>query len=210
MRKKEEYDEFAPNYDKNVRARGYVGPEYMVSFLLELVTAQKTSIVPHHPATKVLDVGCGTGLVGKALKREGFLHLDGIDYSQGMLLEAYQTKAYQTLIGWCDLNKELPFFLLNQYDITICCGVFALDFVKPEALNWLIRVTKPGGLIIMNTKTTYCNTYDFEGYYKKMEQMKHLKLIEKRMNKPYLGNEADAHYWAFSIPNTQKKILTNG
>ena len=198
----ERYDNWASNYNQDVAARNYDGPEYIVGYLMEIVNSGKVSIDPTNPDFKVIDVGCGSGLVGKALQEEGFRHIDGTDLSQGMIVEAHKTGAYQTLIGWQDLNHPLPFFLHGQYDLTVCCGVFALDFVEPQSLKWLAQVTKPGGIIVMSTKTTYYNTYDFEGYYKQLQSEGKINLVDCRMDQPYLGTEADGHYWIFSVNGT--------
>ncbi|AOY80018.1 class I SAM-dependent methyltransferase [Moorena producens JHB] len=195
----ERYDQWAPDYNRDVAARNYDGPEYIVRYLMEIVNSGKVLINPTNPDFKVIDVGCGSGLVGKGLQEQGFRHIDGTDLSQGMIVEAHKTGAYQTLIGWVDLNHPLPFFLHGQYDLTLCCGVFALDFVEPQSLKWLAQVTKPGGTIIMSTKTTYYNTYDFEGYYKQLQSEGKIKLVDCRMDQPYLGTEADGHYWIFSV-----------
>jgi predicted TPR repeat methyltransferase len=37
------------------------------------------------PAAHVLDMGCGTGLVGKYLNELGFRNIEGIDASAGMI-----------------------------------------------------------------------------------------------------------------------------
>jgi len=200
----ERYNQWAPNYNKDVAARNYDGPEYIVNYLMEL---SDSDVIPFSPSTangKILDVGCGSGLVGTALKMQDFRHIDGVDLSHGMIAEAHKTQAYQTLIGWCDLRKPLPFFLHKQYDLTVCCGVFALDFVEPTSLKWLTQVTQSGGTIVMSTKTTYFNDYDFQPYYQQLEQEGQLKLLDYRMNKPYLGTEADGHYWVFSVLDNAK------
>lgn len=200
----ERYDNWAPDYNKDVSARNYDGPQYIVDYLIELVEDHKISIPLEIPDLKVIDVACGSGLVGKALQSKGFSHIDGTDLSQGMIAEAHHSGAYKTLIAWIDLNTSLPFFLHGQYDLTICCGVFALDFVEPNALDHLVQITKPGGIIIMSTKTTYYDTYDFEGYYRSQIDAGELELVDYRMNKPYLGSEADGHYWVFTVPSKQE------
>lgn len=199
----ERYDNWAPDYNKDVAARHYDGPQYLVDYLLETAGKGKISVDANHPDFKVLDVGCGSGLVGITLKDKGFQHVDGTDLSQGMITEAHKSGAYQTLMAWINLNNPLPFFLHNQYNLTICCGVFALDFVEPKSLSYLVQVTQPGGTIIMTTKSTYYDTYDFEGYYKSLVSSGELELVDCRMNKPYLGEEADGHYWIFTVPTKQ-------
>ena len=46
-----------------------------------LKTVQKNQV-------KVMDLGCGTGLVGQYLYEKGYTNVDGIDASQGMLNES--------------------------------------------------------------------------------------------------------------------------
>lgn len=196
----ERYDRWAPDYNKDVAKRNYDGPQYIVNYLMELKDKGIIAIEPT-PEFKVIDVGCGSGLVGQALRNHSYHHIDGMDLSQGMIVEAKKTGAYQTLIGWQDLNYPLPFFLQGQYDLTVCCGVFALDFVKPESLQWLVQVTKLGGIVVLSTKTTYYDTYNFEGYYQQLQTEGKIQLLDCRMNQPYLGSEADGHYWVFSVKN---------
>jgi predicted TPR repeat methyltransferase len=201
MNHQERYDKWASTYDVDVKQRSYKGPDYIVEYLMELVSKQ---VIERRSDLKVLDAGCGTGLIGVKLKKHGFSHIDGVDFSQEMVKLAYETGAYQILIGWCDLNKKPPFFLHHQYDLTICCGLFSFDLVKSNALKWLVQVTKPGGIILLSTRVLFCQTYNFEGYYKELEELGHLRLIDCRMNKPYLGGESDAHYWVFTVPLLDK------
>lgn len=199
----ERYDQWASTYNQDVAARNYDGPNYLVNYLMDLAEQNKINVQTNDAHFKVLDVGCGSGLVGIRLKQQGLQHIDGTDLSQGMIVEAHKTHAYQTLIPWVNLQNPLPFFLHNQYDLTICCGVFALDFVEPLSLKWLVQVTQVGGTIIMTTKTTYYDNYDFNGYYKQLVEQGVIELVDCRMNKPYLGKEADGHYWTFSVVNNQ-------
>ena len=153
---------------------------------------------------KVMDAGCGTGLIGVRLQKHGFTNIDGVDFSPEMVEVARETGAYQTLIGSCDLNQSSPGDLKNKYDLTICCGVFSFDLVKPIALQWLINVTKPGGIILLTTRPAFCETYNFESYYQELERLRHLKLIDCQLNQPYLGKESNAHYWVFTVPQAGK------
>ncbi len=201
----ERYDKWAPDYDKDVAARDYAAPEYIVSYLMDLVGAGRLPIAPDDPSLKVIDVGCGSGQVGQALRERGFRHVDGADLSLGMIQQAKATGAYQALIAWQNLNHPLPFFLHGRYDLTLCCGVFALDFVEPKSLRWLAQVTKPGGTVILSTKTDYHQDYDFDGYCQGMVEAGELTLVDSRRDQPYLGQEADGHYWVFAVPAQQEE-----
>lgn len=197
------YNEWASKYNTDVIDRKYYAPSYIVEYLMELVNQQVIDC-SNQFELKVLDAGCGTGLLGVKLREEGFSYIDGVDFSPEMVKLAYETGAYQNLMGWCDLNKKPPFFFHHQYDLTICCGVFSFDLVKPTSLKWLIEVTKPGGIILMSTRVLFSETHNFKDYSEELEQLGELKLIDCRMNKPYLGEESNAHYWVFAIPENKK------
>ena len=71
------YDSWADDYDTELLDElGYVAPR---------LTAE--AFCRHVPDTNalILDVGCGTGLVGKELHDAGYTHVDGLDISNEML-----------------------------------------------------------------------------------------------------------------------------
>jgi predicted TPR repeat methyltransferase len=45
-----------------------------------------------------LDLGCGTGLVGKALWEAGFRNITGVDISESMMERARQSNYYEKCI----------------------------------------------------------------------------------------------------------------
>ncbi len=198
---KERYDKWALDYNKNLlEDREYAALDVITNLLFDLgeqeqipFSAKKT------PDVKIMDIGCGTGLVGEILFRKGFTHIDGVDLSHKMIEKAYDLGVYQTLVGWVDLKKPLPFFFKNQYDLLICCGVFSLDMVVPSSFNYMIEITKPGGIVILSTRTDWHTDYNFQEYYEDLEKKGHIKLIKVIMDAPYLVGEFSAHYWAFMV-----------
>ena len=93
---------------------------------------------------KILDVGCGTGIVGKHLSTAGFKNYDGTDPSPEMLKHA-EKQGYTQLFP-LDIGKPLA-TKDDSYDATLCVGVFTHGHVGPEGIDELIRVTKLGGTI---------------------------------------------------------------
>jgi len=93
---------------------------------------------------EILDVGCGTGLVGHHLAQHGFQTFDGTDISKEMLHHA-TTRGYRNLLE-CVADQGLP-FEDESYDAALCVGVFTHGHVGVEGLSELIRVTRSGGLI---------------------------------------------------------------
>ena len=74
------YDEWAKTYEQDVAETwAYYGPAAATEHLTRHVDPE---------GAKVLDAGCGTGLVGALLKQKGFPEIHGIDYSAGMLAQA--------------------------------------------------------------------------------------------------------------------------
>ena len=104
---------------------------------------------------KILDAGCGTGLVGIELKKCGYSNIDGVDFSQNML-NLIPKNIYRKIEN-VDLNNPLK-FNTNTYDMITCVGTFTYGHVKPHALDELIRITKNRGFI--------CFTIN-EGVYEK-------------------------------------------
>jgi len=68
----------------------------------------------------VLDMGCGTGLVGQALVNNKFEKITGVDCSEGMLEEAEKKDIYTSLnkvmLGGEDYIENFPNQLKNRFD----------------------------------------------------------------------------------------------
>lgn len=93
----------------------------------------------------VLDVGCGTGLVGLELARRGFSRLHGIDISPDMLAAAESRGLYERLLD-ADLTGRLP-IEDGHYGAALSTGTFTHGHVGAECLNELARVLRRGGLL---------------------------------------------------------------
>ncbi|MGD9332807.1 MAG: class I SAM-dependent methyltransferase [Desulfobacterales bacterium] len=136
------YEKWADQYDSDLLTEmGYQAP------------AMTTAIFKKHVNeydAKILDAGCGTGIVGTLLKQSGFTSVDGLDYSQEMLQKANQKQDYSALIK-ADLTKPLDLDS-NQYDAIISVGTFTLGHVGPDAFSELVRITKPGGTICFTVR----------------------------------------------------------
>ena len=110
-------------------------------------------------SVKIIDIGCGTGLVGKNLKAEGFLYFDGIDISEDMLSIA-KFRGYTNLfLG--SLNKQLP-VLTDSYDCAMCIGVFTHGHVSSDRFNELCRIIKPGGYVCFTVNEGVFDKYGFK------------------------------------------------
>ena len=118
---------------------------------------------------KILDAGCGTGLVGIELKKYGYVNIDGIDFSKNML-DLVPQGTYKK-IEKVDLNKTLK-FVDSTYDVVMCVGTFTYGHVKPEALDELIRITKDKGLICFTINEGIYEEYGFDNKIKELSDNK--------------------------------------
>lgn len=138
------YDELAADYDATLERWGYDAPETVARHLLALLP-------PATEALTLLDAGCGTGLVGAALRRAGYAgRLLGFDVSQPSLTAARQRAVYDEL-QIADLNQPLP-LVDGAVDGLVCVGV--LSYVPDVAAAWaeFCRVVAPGGTIVLTQR----------------------------------------------------------
>ena len=112
---------------------------------------------------KILDVGCGTGLLAKELQSYNFQNLYGTDISEQSLKIAKELNIYQSLsVG--ELGQKLN-FADNFFDAWVSSGVFTRKQVPLNAFEELNRIVKPGGLIMIALRVE-----DNDYYYNKIKE----------------------------------------
>jgi len=168
-------------YNKDMVDWNYTAPQETVSVLRKYALNKNS---------KILDAGCGTGLVGIQLKKYGYLNIEGVDFSQSML-DLVPQNIYQK-IEKIDLNKPLK-FKNNIYDVVMCVGTFTYGHVKPHALDEIIRITKNKGLICFTVNE---GIYEEYGFDKKIKELTNNKLwnIKELFKSNYITNK-DVEAW---------------
>jgi predicted TPR repeat methyltransferase len=135
------YDAWARSYDDDLTSWSYRAP-----------TVVAETVLTRSPAVgSVLDVGCGTGLVGRALRAGGFAgRLHGLDISQESLDIAEQGGAYDAL-EQADLQQPLP-VETDSVDAVACVGV--MTYLPDVEAVWreFARVARPGGLVVVTQR----------------------------------------------------------
>lgn len=135
---REFYDEWAEVYDEElVTEQGYAMPQRCASALARFATPS---------STRVLDVGCGTGLSGKALQAAGFEAIDGCDISPGMLEKAAQLGLYERLFE-ADLTRPPLDVEDASYDAATAVGVYSFGHLHADTTETILRAVAPGGLV---------------------------------------------------------------
>tara|TARA_B110000438_G_scaffold245005_1_gene245766 strand:+ start:61 stop:687 length:627 start_codon:yes stop_codon:yes gene_type:complete len=162
------YDEWTKEnkYDQDMVDWNYSGPQETVDIFLKY--NKKKSI-------KILDAGCGTGLVGIELKKKGFDNIDGADFSKAML-ELIPKNVYKNLFK-IDLNNKLS---INDktYDAITCVGTFTFGHVNPPCLEEMIRICKKGSKICFTVNEGIYEKYGFDKKIKELEDNKCWKMLE--------------------------------
>ncbi len=133
------YDGWADSYDADIVRVGYLTPSVLTGLVSRYLPPD---------AGPVLDAGAGTGMVGAILAVLGYRDLVGIDMSAGMLAQARRRGVYAELRTGV-LGETLD-FADGCFAGCIISGVFNPGHAPAAALDELVRVVRPGGVLAFN------------------------------------------------------------
>jgi predicted TPR repeat methyltransferase len=135
------YDDWAASYDGELAEWSYEAPDVAARFIVDHGIVDGV----------VIDAGCGTGLVGRALRRAGYHgEIEGIDASPQSLAIARQSEEYRSLTV-ADLQQRLDLDD-DRFDGLLCVGV--MTYVPDVEACWreFARVVRPGGVIAVTQR----------------------------------------------------------
>ena len=151
------YDAVAPKYDDRAK-KGYLsGAREALQDLARQVNARR-----------VLDLGCGTGrslqTLAGSLQPAPLRY--GLDFSGGMLTQAYQLNSDYRLV---QASAPWPPFAPATFDLVFCAHAFHHFPNKPHVVQAAYKLLRPGGVFAMvnfdpREGDWYVYTY-FEGTY---------------------------------------------
>jgi SAM-dependent methyltransferase len=131
------YAEWAPTYDADVFGElGFTGSARIAELLVGFMP---------DPTLPVIDLGCGTGAVGRRLRQLGVTVVDGVDLSPEMLAVAAGSCAYRRLTV-ADLHglDDQP---SATYGASVSAGTFTTGHVGPEVVPRLLDLLRPDGIV---------------------------------------------------------------
>jgi len=166
------YDQWAGRYNTElINEYGYIVP---------FITVDKLKDFHLDKDIEIIDVGCGTGLVGLELHKLGYSNIDGYDISQKMLKAAKKTKIYKSL-KQVDLNLD-SFSPNKTYDLLICVGSFGYGALGPKAFINLLKLVKSRGLIMILMNSEPFISENYQKYILELEKQKlfSIKSIDDR------------------------------
>lgn len=137
------FDDYADRFDRSlVETLGYSGPEHVR-------TAVDALVPPTRHGLTVLDLGCGTGLCGMAL-RDRAARLDGVDLSPGMLAQARRKSIYDRLFeaeGVGLLHDWIAEGL--SYDVVVAADIVPYLGDLSGLFDGLAGIVAPGGAFVI-------------------------------------------------------------
>ena len=172
------YDGWASTYDAEMATAGYRHP----SICLALVARH----LPRGSAP-LLDAGAGTGLVGEWLGIIGYPEVEALDISKGMLAVAAAKNVY-TRLHEAALGNPLP-FADGHFAGVVSAGVFTTGHVGPEGLDELVRICRPGGVIVLTVKTSVWQS----GFAARISELADAgRLAVEEQTEPYVSMPGEA------------------
>ena len=136
------YARWAESYDESfVAPMGYVYHEHVVAAFLDAGGSAGGA---------VLDVGCGTGVVGVALGDMGERTVDGVDISPEMIAVARTKTTVFGELAYRDFyvaDLTMPLDIPDDsYTGIISVGTFTHGHLPPDPLRELVRVAVPSAV----------------------------------------------------------------
>ena len=148
------FDAFAPDFDSTLSGLEYQVPEHMAHCVKENFHK------PWYKPIKYLDLGCGTGLCGKAVKSViGWSSVTGIDLSEKMLIQAKRKYVYDRLV----MDEILNFLNTENklYHLITAGDVFTYFGDLHALISSIANSLLGGGQVIFTISENYTNTDDY-------------------------------------------------
>jgi len=166
------YNQLADNYDKDfVQMLGYALPQAVADSFCTQARSDDSPIV---------DIGCGTGLLGKALGSAEWI-IDGIDISDAMLSHSRNTGAYRELLN-ADLTGNIA-KLNNRYGAVLSSGTFTHGHLGSDVLVQLLDIAKPDGLFVIAINQTHYESKGFDAAVRKLLDGRRIaELVSEQVN----------------------------
>ena len=130
------FDRYADDFSSHLSQLDYRAPDILVKAAMGCLS---------HPWPHVLDLGCGTGLVGQCLKGNS-LRVDGVDLSPGMVNRALKSGHYSR-VWHADIHDamEQVYRAGDLYDLIVSADVFIYVGALERAFQLATRVLRAGG-----------------------------------------------------------------
>ena len=134
------YEGWAASYDAEIQENGYVTPRRCAEALAGLTDDL---------SAPVLDLGCGTGLSGLALRAAGFTTVDGLDISPAMLALSRARDGVYRSLGQVNPDQAIP-AQGGDYAHVVAAGVISPDHAPAGTINEILDLLPSGGCLVFS------------------------------------------------------------
>ena len=172
------YDRVAINYEGAYLRAGYPDPKKVQEYVSQIADYQNRP----KDSCKIMDFGCGTGLVGGHLKENGFVNIFGIDISQKMLDIAQEKGSYQKLIH-LRLNQDqhvetIPAEYRNECEFVTAAGLINNNYLDHKIFEQMLLCLKPGGFMVFSARYSYLGKRWYIDALSKLEESGRIKYVQ--------------------------------
>lgn len=141
------FDHLAPRYTSLYESQTPGGLAFRVR-------RQRVLELFDQPGGRVLDVGCGSGVMAHDLLALGCEYY-GIDPSPMMIGECLTVFAPDSHAHFAVGGAEMLSFPEGSFDAVLCVGVLERVYDDRQALREMVRVLRPGGTLIVTVPSKF-------------------------------------------------------
>ncbi|HEY0893788.1 MAG TPA: methyltransferase domain-containing protein [Cellvibrio sp.] len=159
------------------------------------------------PSEKILDLGCGSGVLSERLLDSGY-SVDAADMSEDMReftqkrLAKFDAEKYKIFYADCEKLD----FSAETYDLVACIGVFGYLDEVDQAIAEIYRVLKPGGKLVMSIRNEdNLNIFDIQRVLKNI----FIKIPNKILKRLFSDKNKSSVIDGNAAPDSRKKHFIN-
>ena len=156
-----------------------------------------------HGKHKVLEVGSGTGVVSAEISQRFTLESVGVDIDRSAVTFAQNNDP--TSLYLAGDGSNLPFHTA-AFDVVFCHFLLLWVENPKKILDEMVRVTKPGGWILVLAEPDYGGRIDFPRELETIGQTQIQALLDQGAN-PYLGRTLRALFHSAQITEIRTGLL---
>lgn len=187
---KEFYTKWAADYDNQMTQNlNYISPKIITQHL-QIHLPEKDS--------KILDIGCGTGLTANEMHVAGYTNLYGIDLSKDMVNVADARGIYNGLVV-ADINLSLE-YANSSFDGAISSGTFTHGHVGPEPLEEIFRTLKPQGVLACTVHQDLWVERGFELAFQNLVDNNQAKCLSREFGSYYKDAPEEGWFCVYQKP----------
>jgi ubiquinone/menaquinone biosynthesis C-methylase UbiE len=154
-------------------------------------------------ATRILDVGCGTGVLEEELRSI----FSGSTFAVDVNLEALEFAHHYApgSIYTASNGLALP-YPRGTFDVSFCHFLLLWVSTVHEMVSEMSRVTKPGGVIVAMAEPDYGGRVDYPDIYSRIGGWQNQSLVDQGAN-PFIGRQLRSIFYNTGLREIEVGVL---